>query len=234
VIEKLFAMVLALVGPAPADLPTEMQLKSGDTIVAIGDSITEAGGFLRDIDAVLAQQYPAIKISKVINKGISGQRAENLIERFDRDVLKRKPTFVTISVGINDVCHRLAQPHDEKALAEYTKNVAWMVDQAQQAGIKVILLTPTVAEENADSEGNRRLAKYAEAEKQIAAEKHCQLVDLHAMFLAALKHKPAGQKTWLTYDGIHMKSAGDAIMAVGVLRALGVPDAKIAASQPPK
>jgi hypothetical protein len=31
-----------------------------------------------------------------------------------------------------------------------------------------------------------------------------------------------------------MKPPGDAIMAVGVLRALGVPDKKIAASEPPK
>ena len=83
------------------------------------------------------------------------------------------------------------------------------------------------------AEGNKRLPKYVEAEKQIAAEKKCQLVDLHAMFLTALKQKPAGQKTcWLTVDGVDMNPLGDAIMAVGVLRALGVPDAKIAASDP--
>jgi hypothetical protein len=45
-----------------------------------------------------------------------------------------------------------------------------------------------------------------------------------------LKQKPADQKTWLTGDGVHMKPLGDGIMAAGVLRALGVPDAKIGAS----
>ena len=70
-----------------------------------------------------------------------------------------------------------------------------MVDAAQKAGIKVILLTPTVITEDADAEGNKRLVKYIEAEKQIAAEKKCQLVDLHAMFLTALKQKPADKKT---------------------------------------
>jgi hypothetical protein len=35
--------------------------------------------------------------------------------------------------------------------------------------------------------------------------------------------------TWLTGDGVHMKPLGDAIMAAGVLRALGVPDAKVGA-----
>jgi lysophospholipase L1-like esterase len=229
---KLLAMVLSLVGPAPADSPKEMQLGTGDTIVAIGDSITAGGGYLRDIDAVLAQQYPNLKIPKVINKGVSGQKAEDLVKRFDRDVIRLKPAAVTISIGINDVWHRLKAPHDEKVLAAYKTNVAKMVDQAQAAGIKVILLTPTVITEDPKSDGNRRLVAYVKAEKAIAAEKGCQLVDLHGMFLTAIKRKPANQR--LTRDGVHMSPAGDAIMAIGVLRALGVPDAKTAASDLPQ
>ncbi len=228
-IQSIFALVLTLIGPAPSDTPKQLQLKPGDQIVAIGDSITAGGGYLRDIDAVLAKQYPDIKLPKVINKGISGQKAEDLVKRFDADVVKLKPAYVTVSIGINDVWHRVKAPHDAKVLATYKKNVAAMVDQAQQAGIKVILLTPTLIEENPNSEGNKRLVQYVEAEKQIAAEKKCQVVDLHGMFLAALKQKPAGEKgNWLTGDGVHMKPLGDAIMATGVLRALGVPDAKIA------
>jgi lysophospholipase L1-like esterase len=228
--QKLFAVVLALVGAAPADSPKQLQIKPGDQIVVLGDSITAAGGYLRDIDAVFAQQYPDLKIPKVINKGIGGQKAEDLVQRFDRDVVQLKPAFVTIHIGINDVWHRLSKPHEEQVLANYQKNVAKLVDAAQKAGIKVILLTPTVIEENPSAEGNKRLAMYVAAEKKIAAEKKCQLVDLHGMFLTALKQKPADQTRWLTADGVHMKPLGDAVMATGVLRALGVPDAKIAAT----
>ena len=232
-VEKIFAVILALVGPAPADSPKELQIKPGDQIVAIGDSITAGGGYLRDIDAVFAQQYPDLKIPKVINKGIGGQKAEDLVQRFDKDVVQLKPAFVTINIGINDVWHRLGQPHDAKVLAAYEKNVAKMVNAAQKAGIKVILLTPTVIQEDPSTEGNKRLTMYVEAEKKIAAEKKCQVVDLHGMFLTALKQKPAGQEKWLTGDGVHMKPLGDAVMAAGVLRALGVPDAKIAATTLP-
>jgi acyl-CoA thioesterase I len=231
---KIFAAILSLVGPVPEDTPKQLQLKQGDTIVAIGDSITEGGGYLRDIDAAIAQLYPDLKIPKIVNKGIGGQKAEDLAARFDKDVVQLKPTFVTISIGINDVWHRVDKPHDENVLAAYKVNVAKMVDMAQAAGIKVLLLTPTIIEENPDSEGNRRLAQYVEAEKQIAAEKHCQLVDLHKMFLTALKPKPADAPNGLTQDGVHMKPPGDAIMAIGVLRALGVPDDKIADIEPPK
>lgn len=40
---------------------------------------------------------------------------------------------------------------------------------------------------------------YVEAEKQISEEKKCELADLHRLFLAALKNKPANaEPNWLT------------------------------------
>jgi len=227
---RVFGLVLSLVGPPPADSPKELQIKAGDTIVVLGDSITAGGGYLRNIDTVFARQYTELKIPKVINKGIPGNKAECLAGRFGRDVLQLKPAFVTINVGINDVWHRLAKPHDENVLAAYKVNVARMVDMAQEAGIKVILLAPTLIQEDPSTEGNKRLPKYVAAMKEVAAEKKCQMVDLHSMFLAALKNKPADRP--LTRDGVHMQTLGDAIMAAGVLRALGVPDEKIRATVP--
>jgi lysophospholipase L1-like esterase len=233
---KLFASLVALIGPAPTDMPKELQLKKGDQIVAIGDSITQGAnnakgtGYLDDINAVLADEYPDLKLPKVINVGISGQKAEDLIKRFQKDVVDKKPQWVTISIGINDVWHRLKDPHDPKVLAKYTENVAKMVDMAQGAGIKVILISPTVIQEDPNAEGNKRLATYVAAEKKIAEEKKCQFVNLHQMFLDALAKKPAGMKAnWLTGDGVHMKPMGDALMAIGALRALGVPDEKLSA-----
>ena len=54
-----------------------------------------------------------LKIPPVVNKGASGHKAENLIVRFQKDVVDLKPAVVTISIGINDVWHRLKNPHDE-------------------------------------------------------------------------------------------------------------------------
>jgi lysophospholipase L1-like esterase len=241
-VASILALMLSLLGPAPADSPRTLVLKPGDKIVAIGDSITSQGVYLRDIDAVFAQQYPDLKIPPVVNKGISGQVAEQLVARFDRDVVQQKPAYVTIAVGINDVWHRLkidkatSKPaiEDPKILALYKQNVTKMVAMAQAAGIKVILLTPTVIKEDPEAEGNKYLVAFVAAEKEIAAEKHCQLVDLHQMFLDTLAKKPKDVTgNWLTGDGVHPKEPGGAVMAIGVLRALGVPDAKIAATTPP-
>jgi acyl-CoA thioesterase I len=252
---KLFAMALALIGPPPKKgAPKDLQIKAGQQIVAIGDSITQAGGYLKAIDAVFAQQYPDLKIPPVINAGISGQKAEDLVKRFDKDVVQRKPAIVTISIGINDVWHRVDKPADPKVLAAYGENVEKMVVMAQDAKIKVLLLAPTVINEDPKSEGNVRLAEYVKAGKAIARKHKCAYVDLHAMFLRAVEKTPAtmpagaakasetsaSQKAGespaaqrvnrFTADGVHMKPLGDAMMAAGVLRALGVPDEKIAAT----
>ena len=208
----LFAAVLALIGPAPKDTPHQFQLKEGQQIVAIGDSITAAGGYLRMIDAVLAENAPKMKFPPVV----------------------KKPAYVTLSIGINDVWHRLGQPHDPNVLAAYKANIEKMVDMAQAANIKVILLTPTIINEDANNEGNTRLKMYVQAMKDIAAAKKCQVADLHQMFLNALAKKPAGApEHWITSDGVHMNDQGDAIMAVGVLRALGANDRVISASHWP-
>ncbi len=226
---KIFVSLLAILGPSRGDLPKELQLKPKDQIIAIGDSITAAGGYLRNDDEVLATKYPELKLPKIVNVGIGGQKAEDLVARFQKDVIDKKPQWVTLSIGINDVWHRVGQPHDPKVLDKYTENVTKMVDMAQAAGIKVILLSPTVIQEDPTAEGNKRLLLYVAAEKKIAAEKKCAFVDLHQMFIDVLAKKPAEVKgNWLTGDGVHMKPRGDALMAIGVLRALGVPDEKLA------
>ena len=66
------------------------------------------------------------------------------------------------------------------------------------------------------------------ADKTIAEEQKCQFVDLHQMSLDAIAKKPADAKgNWLTRDGVHMQPMGDALMALGALRAFGVPDERL-------
>ncbi len=235
---RLFATLLSLLGPAPesdVNIPRELILKPGDRIIAIGDSITQQGGYLKDVDAVLAEKYPDLKLPPIRNVGIGGQKAENLIKRFTKDVVDREPAVVLLSIGINDVWHRAGRPHDPQILADYWSNVSKMVEMAQAAGIKVILLTPTVIKEDASSKENLRLRIYVEAEKQIARDRACTLVDLHAMFISALGKRPEDVppgKNWLTGDGVHMAPTGDALMALGVLRGLGVPTDKLSPTEP--
>lgn len=223
---KILPVTLGLLPPA-GTAPEALLIKSGDRVAFIGDSITAYGGYVRLTAYVLKVAYPELKLPQFISAGVSGQKAEGMAPRFEKDMqLTNAPTWIFISVGINDVMHRLGPPHDPAVLAAYQENVAKMVDQARAAGAHAVLLAPTVIQEDPATEGNKRLALYVEAMKRIAFEKKCGFVDLHGMFLEAIARKPAGLK--LTIDGVHMGPYGDSIMAAGVLRALGVPDAKIA------
>ncbi len=236
----LFAFLLPLIASAGAsdfgmNLPKDLILKPGDQIISIGDSITQAGGYLRDVDQTLAALHPELKLPKIINVGIGGQKAEDLIKRFQNDVIDRKPAVVTISIGINDVWHRAGKPHDPKVLAEYWSNVNEMVTKAEAAGIKVILLTPTVIHEDLNTAENGRLKIYVEAMKRIARDRKTTLIDLHRLFNVAIEHRPkdvANPKKWLTGDGVHMNPEGDALMAIGMLRGLGIHRASISKPLP--
>ena len=219
------AEILPRVGAPSGRLPESFLLEEGGLVVAIGDSITASGGYLRYADSALAEIYPGLELPRIVNAGISGQKAENLVKRFRRDVLARGPDVVAINIGVNDVGHRLGAPHDEAVIEAYRENLARMVDMARSEGIEVILLTPTIIGENPAFEGNRRLARYAEAMRSVAREKQCFLVDLHAMFLAVLEANPdEARGNRLTTDGVHMRPVGDAVIAVGLLRGLGVPE----------
>jgi lysophospholipase L1-like esterase len=150
-----------------------------------------------------------------------------MVGRFRRDIVAKKPDLATISVGINDVWHRLENPHDPDVLEDYGRNLERMVRMALDDGIRVLLLSPTVIEEDANSEGNRRLAGYVATGKVIAQQYNSDYVDLHHLFLCAVERK--GDATGpFTQDGVHMNPIGDVLMAVGILRAWGVPDEKMA------
>jgi len=210
----------------------ELKVKEGGQIVAIGDSITQDGGYLKNIEKVLTSQYPDLKIPAIINAGISGQKAEELAVRFDKDVVQKKPALVIISVGINDVWHRLTKPHDMAVLDAYKANVVKMVDAAQVVGIRVLLCTPTIFQEYPDSEGNKRLALYAEAIKKIAEEKKCLTADLRTPFIEGIANRSPDMKGYdLTRDGVHMNAKGDWLMAEGILKVLGVPAEKMKAAR---
>ncbi|MEI6520944.1 MAG: SGNH/GDSL hydrolase family protein [bacterium] len=224
-LSKLFVDALAMVGTAPQD-KMELLVKPGDMIAFMGDGITFEGGYIRAAQYILATNYPNTK-AVFKNAGGGNGTAENMEPRFEKDVnLAEKPAFVFINAGLNEMLKRLKEPQQQSAVDDYKANIVKMVDKAQAAGSQVVLLTPTIYQEDATAEGNKRLELYAAAMKDIAKDKKCKVVDLHTMFISALAKKPASLK--ITTDGIHMNFYGDTIMAIGVLRALGVTDTTIA------
>jgi lysophospholipase L1-like esterase len=210
----------------PIIAEAEIAVKTGEKVAFLGDSITQGGwndpkGYVRLTVAGLKANGVEIE---VIPAGISGQKSNQMLERLERDVLSKKPQWMTLSCGVNDVWHGVKGV----PLEEYKKNIREIVDKCAEAKVKVVILTATVIKEQLDNADNQKLAAYNDFLRELAKEKQLPLADLNAMFQARIKEANTPDNKVLTKDGVHMNDAGNEVMAEGVLRAIGVTDAEFA------
>ncbi|HEY6357712.1 MAG TPA: GDSL-type esterase/lipase family protein [Vicinamibacterales bacterium] len=113
------------------------------SIVALGDSTTAGTpAFRSPIEAPpngagdehsqyaywLMQKHPDWR---VLNRGVDGERTDEIAARFDRDVLAAHPRVVIILAGVNDVYQGLPAER-------VTRELRAMYDRAIAAGIDVV------------------------------------------------------------------------------------------------
>ncbi|MBS4206971.1 SGNH/GDSL hydrolase family protein [Bacillus sp. FJAT-50079] len=202
--------------------------QSGEKIVFIGDSITDTGrredpegighGYVRLIRDYYAVTLPYLRL-EVINKGISGNRVDDLAARWQEDIIELQPDWVSISIGINDVWRQLKRPEEEQIYPEQFEQIyANLLNQlVSKTEANIILMEPTVIEENGDAIGNRMLIPYIDAVHRLAKEHGAIIVPTHQAFLAFLAHQSGFP---LTTDGVHMNTAGNLLMAKTWIKAL--------------
>jgi lysophospholipase L1-like esterase len=210
--------------------PGDLLVKDGEKVAFLGDSITAQGwdfpgGYVKLTVAGL--QTLGVKIVP-IPAGVGGNTSQDMLARFQADVLAKKPDWVTISCGVNDVWHNPGGV----PLDGYEKNITSMVDQAQAAGIKVLIMTATVIGED-DNDNNKKLVAYNDFLHQLAAQRHLPVAEENAAFQAAIKAGPPlpGNAPILTMDGVHPTSDGAPIMAAALLAGFGATPAQVAQAQ---
>lgn len=213
-------------------------IKNGAKLAFLGDSITMFGmsqpdGYIHLVTNGLSSC--GVEVTP-IGAGIGGNTSHDMLGRVNHDVIAKKPDWVTISCGVNDVWH---QAHGGVPLDIYKTNMTSIVDQCQAAGIKVMILTATMIYEDQTNSFNQQLVPYNEFLRTLAKEKHCLLADLNAEEQAVLKLpgvpviNPANplRMNRLTGDGVHMNPFGNQMMASGILRAFGLTDAQLQAAK---
>ena len=112
-------------------------------IVALGDSTTAGTPrFLSPVEAPpdgkgdIKSQYAYWLMQwhkdwTVLNRGVNGERSDQIAARFDRDVLAHKPAVVVIIAGVNDV-------YDGDPVGAITPRLAHMYERARAAGLPVV------------------------------------------------------------------------------------------------
>jgi lysophospholipase L1-like esterase len=200
---------------------SQIAVTKGQKIAFLGDSITSAGakpaGYCRLVIDGLKKQ--GIETTGIF-AGISGHKSNQMLARLEKDVLSKKPDWMTLSSGVNDVWHGAGGVK----LEDYKKNITAIVDQAQAAGVKVMILTSTMIREDQKNDLNGRLLPYNAFLKELAKSKGCLFADLNTEMQDALKTFPkdAPKGNQLTRDGVHMNAYGNIMMAKGVLKAFGL------------
>ena len=198
------------------------RIEQGQTLVCLGDSITQADpGYVSLMAALIAAKYPDRDI-RIINAGISGHQAPHLRERLERDVIAHRPNWVTVNVGINDVWHGLGGETRGVSLSIYETTVDAIVTCLQsETNAQIVLVTPTVIGENPDDPANGVLAGYVAAMERVAARRGTLLAPAHADFLMTLRAGQAATPGFqMTTDGVHLNPIGNARLALTILETL--------------
>lgn len=201
----------------------QLQFNAHSRLLFIGDSITDCArnddaeglgsGYVRMLrDALLARDPANAPI--VLNRGISGNKAPDLLARWQRDVVEQSPDVVSIMIGINDVWHGLNPPWRpgvgiEKYITTYRQIL--MELRGRLPACRLVLCEPTVISPPAHAKGNDALQPYIQAIHQLAESFVADaMVKLHDAFRRAETLRP--DVDWTT-DGVHPTSAGHALIA---------------------
>ncbi|XJS10140.1 SGNH/GDSL hydrolase family protein [Aerococcaceae bacterium WGS1372] len=201
-----------------------VQLQHNDTILFIGDSITDAGrreyfganlgqGYVSMVAGHLYRQYIPLQLN-IINKGVGGDRLADLVQRWEIDCLNLKPNVVSIQIGINDIWHRISAglPYMETIVQQFKDNYDYLLKTLKKANIQIILLEPYVLPyPEKRTEWRPYVDKMIDIIHELAEEYGATLVRLDTPLNQAGSHLTYEAITGV--DGVHPTSLGHAFIA---------------------
>ena len=106
----------------------------------------------------LLQAHPAWR---VLNRGVNGERSDEIAARFDRDVLAHRPQVVVIIAGVNDV-------YQGRNVSHVTAQLAGMYARVRAAGAALVAGT-IVPYNTATQDQNARMRAINELDCDTAA-----------------------------------------------------------------
>lgn len=176
-------------------------LKSGDTLICFGDSLTAApNGYV----SFLKKKLPEIHI---INAGLNGDKTPAALMRYKTDVLDLKPQAISIFLGTNDAAIGRGRWSDEPMVSAegYYTNLCWMVHLARLASIQNIsIATPFFRFEGpAYVDQGNILNEYCLAARKAAATMNTWLIPLDVMSAEEWACTSCHSGLLLTQDGVH-------------------------------
>lgn len=207
-------------------------LHDGDRVVFYGDSITQDGGYTCFVEEYCRSRFPKLNV-RFFNAGVGGDTVQGgsageISLRLDRDVIRHKPSVVTIMLGMNDGRYRKLEP---ATLASFTVGYRAIVAKIRQAlpDARIYLIRSSPFDDvarppNFEPGYMDVLQQMGKAVEAIAREQQATVVDFGGAVTEGLKlavRNNPERAHHLLPDRVHPSPAGHILMGATLLRALG-------------
>ena len=203
----------------------KLDLKDGDSLVFLGDSITHQCLYTQYVEDFFYTRYPKLHLH-FHNAGVGGDRAADALTRFEEDVAPYKPKYVTILLGMNDGAYR---DYDKAVFDTYQAGMTTILDKIAGLGATAIPMTPTMFDARAkrlkkdeneprNTYYNGVLALYGGWLREVAEVRGLGFVDMYAPLNTITAQQRKTKPEWtMIADGVHPGPVGQTVMAVAII-----------------
>ena len=210
--------------------------KTGDRIAFVGNSITEQGYYESYIWLYYMLHFPNRRIV-ILNRGIGGERAKDIYERVQDDIVASDPTVVCLTFGMNDSGYfeflRSNADSVAKVHIDESRHYFELIEEKLKrlSSVTKVMILSSPFDETAKIKGSNNFPGKVKAMEAIAAfqtqaakDNQWGLVDfLHPMTEIDLREQKKDSTFTLTgNDRIHPGNSGHFVMAWLFLKAQGL------------
>jgi acyl-CoA thioesterase I len=198
------------------------------TIVAIGSSSTAGAGasspdasYPSRLAAELKQHFPGHDIN-VLNRGINGEETDDMMARFQRDVIEAHPQLVLWQVGTNSVLR-------DHPLRPHSVLLHEGIEELKSTGADIVLIDPQYSPAVIAKSETPGMVEQVAA---VAKEESVDLFQRFALMRNWHEKQQLGFDVFVSPDQLHMNDWGYAcwakLMAMGIAEAATRPVASAA------
>lgn len=193
---------------------TKIELKPNQTIVFIGDSITDTDrnnpayrpfgyGYVHFVANMLLAKYPEFNLN-IVNTGIHGNTVRSLKTRWEKDCIEHKPDILSILIGVNDLWRQHAEPDRLPEAVypdEYELTYKRLLSRtAEQCNCRIVLMEPFMFCSDRENQMFKGLRTYIDVVHKLAEEFGALLVPLQNRIDEQIKRVPP--EKW-SADSVH-------------------------------
>lgn len=215
-----------------------MFIENGDTVLFMGDSITDRGrhsdderpysganlgvGYVMMASSMIKAYHPEWNI-EFINKGTASDSLDNLMARWQQDALDTNPDVLSILIGVNDVYKNVFEYNGAPPRGLSVDDLAKLVEERyrhiltlsrnKNPNLKIIMMEPFLFP---ITDSNKKARPYLDAVilvvRKLAKEFGARLVPLDGIMISAFAGKKE-EDFWVEKDGVHPNWPGNALIA---------------------